>query len=189
MTERIKRIGNHNISEKTLYTSIYKSIGLKAKLNSTITKDYIKSHSADVRLLYHPFWMIKNLVVADRPPFPPKKIPRIIFVDAVSGYRGIFSHVPPVTEEEAGDEQIVSPYIGKNDVGRYAEDVREKQINKQYMLKKPNHEHLETSLVYLPIYKVTVGSDEIDQTFYINGNTGESEQFLSDRWLNGKDLL
>lgn len=168
---------------------MYKSLGMKARLNKTITADYLKEHTTSSSLLYHPFWMVKNLVVADRPPFPPKKIPRMIFVDAVSGYRGIFSHVPPVSEEAVDEGLIVQPFIQENEVDRYTEDVRAKQINKQYLLKKPRHEQVETALVYLPIYKVVVESNEINKIFYINGNTGESERFLSERWKSGKDLI
>lgn len=185
----IKRIGKTHISEKELYQSIYKSLGMKARLNKTINADYLKKNTTSATLLYHPFWMVKNLVLADRPPFPPKKIPRMIFIDAVSGYRGIFSHVPPVSEEAVDEEKIVEALIREEAVDQYAEDVRAKQIDKQYLLKKPRHEALETALVYLPIHKVVVESAEVNKTFYINGNTGESEQFLSERWKNGKDLI
>lgn len=185
----IKRIGTTYISEKKLYKSIYKSLGLKVRMNKTITVDYLKKHTTSKSLLYHPFWMVKNMVLADRPPFPPKKIPSMIFVDAVSGYRGIFSHVSPVSEESVDDGAIVEPSIREAEVDRYIEDVRTKQINKQYLLKKPRHEIVETSMAYLPIYKVVVGSPEVNKTFYINGNTGESEQFLSERWHSGKDLI
>jgi|SRR5699024_1651026 len=185
----IKRIGTTYISEKELYKSIYISLGMKARMNKTITADYLKKHTTSESLLYHPFWMVKNLILADRPPFPPKKIPRMIFVDAVSGYRGIFSHVPPVSEEAVVDGVIVEPVIQENEVDKYAEDVRRKQIDKQYLLKKPRQEIVETSMVYLPIYKVVVDSVVVKRTFYINGNTGESEQFLSERWSSGKDLI
>lgn len=142
------------------------------------------------KLIHHPFWMVKSLIVAARPPFPPRKIPRMIFIDAVSGYRGIFSHVPPVTEEEAAYDTVVEPFLeSEADIAAYIRDVQERQINRQYMLKKPEHEVIDRTLVYLPIYKVRVESDEIDDVFYINANTGESENFLSGRWRNGEDLL
>lgn len=189
MTGNIKRIGEKNITEKALYRSVYKSLGMKARWNKNLSAEYMKEHTTSEKLLYHPFWAVKNLVVADRPPFPPRKIPRMIFVDAVSGYRGIFSHVPVLTDEEAGEGQIVAPYIMEEDLHKYAEDVRKKQIDKQYLLKKPGHETVETTLVYLPIYEVKVKSPEVEGTFYINANTGESEQFLSERWRDGKDLI
>ena len=183
----IKRIGSRNISEKALYRAMYKSLGIKVKMNKTITPEHLKSHTTAKTLIHHPFWMVKSMVLADRPPFPPRKIPRMIFVDAVSGYRGIFSHVPPVTEEEAGEK--VDPYIMEEDLQKYVDDVRKRQIDKQYMLKKPRHETVETSLAYLPVYEVKVESAEVDETFHINANTGESEGFLSERWRSGKDLL
>jgi len=113
----------------------------------------------------------------------------MIFVDAVSGYRCIFSHVPAIREEEADADQIIAPYIMEEDVHKYAKDVRKKQIDKQYLLKKPDDEVLETSLVYLPIFKVVIESNEVDGTFYINAITGEHEKYLSERWNDGKDLM
>lgn len=190
--KNIKRIGDgHNdISGSKLYKAVYKSLGLKDRLSKSVNQEYIREHIHHEELMYHPFWMVKNLVVAERPPFASKKIPRIIFVDAVSGYRGIFSHVPPLTEEEVNVRQLTSLQIDSEEaVSKYIKDVQVKQINRSYVLKKPLHEVQETSLVYLPIWKVKLKSNEINRTFFINKNTGESEQFLSERWRNGKDLL
>lgn len=190
--KNIKRIGDgqNDISGPKLYKAVYKSLGLKGKLSKRVNQDYIREHVHHEELIYHPFWMVKNLVVAERPPFASKKIPRIIFVDAVSGYRGIFSHVPPLTDEAVDDGQLTSLQIDSEEaVSKYIKDVQVKQINRSYILKKPLHEIKETSLVYLPIWKVRLKSSEFNRTFFINKNTGESEQFLSERWWNGKDLL
>src|SRR5690625_4363106 len=188
--KKIQRIGNKLISESVLYKSIYKSLGVKGKINKSINIDYIHENVTDKELIYHPFWIVKNLVIAERPPFPSKKMPNIIFIDAVSGYRGLFSKIPPVTAEEVEGETLVPLRISnEKDVNKYIKNVQEKQINRSYILKKPIHEVKEVSLVYLPIWKVKVKSDELNETFYINGNTGESEKFMSDRWKSGKDLL
>lgn len=190
MTQSIKRIGEKNISDEKLYKAVYKAMGLKRKVNSKVNISYIKENLVEETLIYHPIWLVKSLIVAARPPFQPKKIPRMIFVDAVSGYRGIFSHVPPLVDETADTSQTVTPFLYKEeDIASYVKDVQEKQINRQYVLKKPAHEVIETSLVYLPVYKIKVQSEEIDETFYINANTGESEKFLSERWAGKKDLL
>lgn len=185
----IKRIGTDTITDEVLFKSIYKSLGTRQKFNRAITPSHIRNHVVKKELLYHPIWMVKNIVVAARTPFPPKKIPRIIFIDAVSGYRGLFSHVPHISEGRGGEGTVISPDIDREGVGEYIEDVRAKQINRSYMLKKPDHENRETTLVYLPIWEVTIQSNYIEGTFYINGNTGEDEKFMSDRWKNGKDLI
>src|SRR5699024_7607103 len=112
----ISRIGDKNISDARLYKSIYKSLGIRQKLNRTINPDYVRDHTTRKETLYHPFWMAKNLIVADRSPFPPKKIPRIIFVDAVSGYRGLFSHVPPINAESVADNVLTAPQITEENV-------------------------------------------------------------------------
>lgn len=190
MTQTIKRIGEKNINEDKLIKSIYKSLGAKQKLSRRIDASYIRAHITDQELIYHPFWMVKSLIIAARPPFPPKKIPRMIFIDAVSGYRGIFSHVPPITKEEAADGSITTPFLrSEEDIDIYIRHVQEKQINKQYLLKKPEHEVVERTLAHLPLFKIRVESAEISGTFYINANTGEPEDFLSERWAGRKDLL
>lgn len=188
--KKIQRIGNKLISDPELYTSIYKSLGVKGKFNNTVNPDYIRKHVLEKELIYHPFWIAKTLVIAERPPFPSKKMPNVIFVDAVSGYRGLFSHIPPVTEEEIETNTLATLRINKEeDVNKYIKNVQEKQINRSYILKKPIHEVKDVSLIYLPIWKVKVKSEDLKETFYINGNTGESEKFMSERWKSGKDLL
>jgi hypothetical protein len=188
--KKIRRIGNRLISETLLYKSIYKSLGVKEKMNKSVNIDYIRENMTDKELTYHPFWIVKNLVIAERPPFPSKKMPNVIFIDAVSGYRGLFSKIPPVIEEKVEGNTLAPLRISKEEVvSKYVKNVQEKQINRSYILKKPLHEVKEVSLVYLPIWKVRVKSDEINETFYINGNTGESEKFMSERWKSGKDLL
>ncbi|CAM4333410.1 hypothetical protein [Lacicoccus alkaliphilus] len=190
MTQTIKRIGEKNITEEKLIKSVYKSLGAKERFTRRVDTSYIRAHITGQELIHHPFWMVKSLIVAARPPFPPKKIPRMIFIDAVSGYRGIFSHVPTITEEEAADGSIAAPFLrNEEDIDIYIRHVQEKQINKQYLLKKPEHEVVEKTLAHLPIFKVRVESAEINDVFYINANTGESEAFLSERWRSKKDLL
>ncbi|GAB3793254.1 hypothetical protein [Virgibacillus kimchii] len=188
--KKVQRIGKKLISESAIYTSIYKSLGVKGKFNQSVNPGYIQKHTVEKDLIYHPFWIAKNLVIAERPPFPSKKMPNIIFVDAVSGYRGLFSTIPPVAEEEVEPTALIPLRINnKEDVNKYIKNVQEKQINRSYILKKPVHEVKEVSLVYLPIWKVKVKAAEINDTFYINGNTGESEKFMSERWKSGNDLL
>jgi hypothetical protein len=188
--KRIQRIGTNLITDAVLYKSIYKSIGVKGKFNHKVNPDYVRAHAVEKELIYHPFWIVKNLVIAERPPFPPKKMPNVIFIDAVSGYRGLFSRIPPVTDEKVEESSLALLRISKEEeLKKYIKNVQEKQINRSYILKKPIHEVKEVSLVYLPIWKVKVKSGEINDTFYINGNTGESEKFMSERWKNGKDLL
>ena len=188
----IKIIGEQNkgLSDDALYKCVYKSLGIRGKLNSRITPVYIQENVQLKSLIYHPFWVVKNLIVAERPPFSPKKIPRIIFIDAVSGYRGLFSHVPPLSDECIEENHLIEPYIDTEETAsKYIKDVQDRQINKGYVLKKPKHEVKEVLLVYLPIWKVKVTSSEVNDIFYINNNTGESEQFLSTRWAGRHDLL
>jgi len=187
----IKVIGdNITVTEHELYKHVYKAAGFKARLNRSINEHYLRQNTKTCDLMYHPFWLAKTLVIADRPPFPPRTHPNMIFVDAVSGYRGVFSKVPPIHDREIGHGSLVETYItDKREAERYVKNVQEKQINRSYILKKPRHEIKEIFLVYLPLWKVAILSGLVNETFYINGNTGESEKFMSERWQSGKDLL
>lgn len=188
-TKKIQRIGSETISDKILYKAIYKSIGVKRRFNKAWSPDYIRNHLVKKELIYHPFWIVKNLVVAARPPFPPKKTPNIIFIDAVSGYRGLFTKIPPLKNEEVEMDVLVTVQLPEEELDKYIKNVQQKQINRSYVLKKPHHEVKEVSLVYLPIWKAKIKGDQINETFYINGNSGESEKYMSERWKNRKDLL
>lgn len=188
-TEDLQRIGTKNISHQLLVKSIYKSLGMKTKLNKNITPAYIEHHIQSKQLIYHPIWMVKNMVLAGRPPFPPKKIPRVIFVDAVSGYRGLFSHVPHLRTEKQSAGEVITHQIDETSLEKYISDVQAKQINRAYLMKKPRHVREGTTLAYLPIWKVSVKSDLVNHVFFINANTGENEQFMSDRWKSGKNLI
>lgn len=186
----IKRIGDTSlISEEELYKYLHKSMRLRSKMNKEINLNYLKQHTIQRELIYHPFWIAKVLVIAERSPFPSKKTPNVIFVDAISGYRGLFSKIPPIKDEIVDRNQSVKMVIAEEkEAMKYVKHVQEKQINRSYVLKKPIHEVKEILPVYLPLWKVEIKSELVDDTFFINGNTGESEKYLSERW-EGKDLL
>ncbi|MBC5638314.1 hypothetical protein H8S33_16150 [Ornithinibacillus sp. BX22] len=187
----IQRVGTENrISEVELYQYIYKSLGLGQKFNKSITIKHLIDYTTEKKLIYHPFYIAKTIVIAERPPFPPRRTPNLIFVDGVSGYRGVFSKVPPLTREEVEPDYLVSVRIpDEHSAVNYVRDVQQKQINRSYVLKKPKHEIREISLNYLPLWKVAVKSELVKEIFYINANTGESEKYMSRRWREGKDLL
>lgn len=70
----------------------------------------------------------------------------------------------------------------------YIQDLQS-QINKKYLLKKPKHEIREVFLSYLPMWEYTITTELRDKTFYLNANTGESEEFLSNLWEEDSWLL
>lgn len=72
---------------------------------------------------------------------------------------------------------------------KYVHDVQDKQINRSYILKKPRHEIRDIFPAYLPMWKIAVRNHVLNETFYINANTGELETHMQKRWQNGRDLL
>ncbi len=178
------------IQEEDLPKSIYKMLGVQAKMNRTIDTHYIKQHIKEAKRFYHPLWVAKLLVIADRKPFPPRKKPNMVFVDAVSGYRGLFPSIPPMNETQVERAEAATPQITKQQVEqKYIIDVQQNQINRSYVLKKPRYHLEDVFLTYLPLWEVEVDSDYLSKTFVINANTGDSEEYMSGLWGSGELLL
>lgn len=169
---------------------IRESLGVKkwrwrdlSKLRDAITKQ---------QLIHHPLWLGKVVTYADRPPFPPKKTPNVVFVDAVSGYRGVLERVPTVTEGIGGDNEMqVSPVIVASAHAEQFVQAVLHTLNRGYVLKKPKHELAALDMVLLPLWKVTLDLDK-PHTAYLNAVTGEPESYLarlwgSDSWLSLDD--
>lgn len=130
----------------------------------------------------------KTLVIADRKPFPPKKTPNMIFIDAVSGYRGLLSTVPETSDAVIIERKLVHPNIIRKDVLPYIQDVQTSQINRSYILKRPKHELVDYFLIYLPLWKGKIVSQHLNEGFVINANTGESEKHMAKLWKSNKLL-
>src|SRR5690625_2736810 len=186
----IHRIGDTAlIGEAELYKFVQKALPIKFRMNKSIDETVLKQ-SDKAELIYHPFWLAKTLVIAERPPFQPKKLPNMIFVDGVSGYRGVFSKIPDIVEMEVNRTDVQPLVITSEEEARkYVKDVQIKQINRSYLLKKQKHEIVEMSLGYVPIWQVLIRTSELHETFYINANTGESEKYMAKRWQDRKDLI
>ncbi|TRM12111.1 hypothetical protein FH966_10680 [Lentibacillus cibarius] len=174
--------GDRLIDNNDLYFYVYKSLKLSTKLKKNISVERIKTDTYRKELIFHPMWLAKLLVIADRKPFPPKQVPMICFVDAVSGYRGLSSEFK-ITKCSTEPTEMKEPKIVKQeDIERYIKDVQNRQINRSYILKKPRHKIVDYSLVYLPLWKIEIDSVLIPEPLILNANTGESEKYLSSQW-------
>ncbi|MEC5424795.1 hypothetical protein QGM71_15015 [Virgibacillus sp. C22-A2] len=186
--EDIVLLGSNTlIQEENLCKYMYKTLNWSMKVKKGINTDFLKRNIHSKELIYHPIWLAKLLVIADRKPFKPKKIPMMCFVDAVSGYRGLLTTVPKTTDHPIGSTKVIAPRIDKSEeVQKYIKDIQHTQINRSYVLKKPEHKIVEKFLVHLPIWKVQVEEGSFKKVFMINANTGESEEYMSDQWKTEK---
>lgn len=76
----VKQIGERQVvTEDNLHQFIYKNIGLKNKLKTKVNKEYVKQQLADYDLIYHPMWLAKTIVIAERPTISSKKIAQYHF--------------------------------------------------------------------------------------------------------------
>ncbi|SIS45543.1 hypothetical protein [Salimicrobium salexigens] len=185
----VKVLGEDTIEENEIAGWVYKNLKPVLKMNRSLNTETVQKGIKQLEKLYYPLWAIKILVIAERKPFPPKITPNMIFVDGISGYRGVFTSIPPTGEKNAQEASVLSPVLYEKEVKtKYVKDVQEKQINRKYVLKKPKYQMEDIELLYLPIWKTKVETSFFSDTFYINGNTGESEDLLmklaeSKEWL------
>lgn len=190
--DEISIIGDHQlISDEKLIKGMYKSLKWSVRLRRLINEKELKQSITNKQLIYHPLWVAKLIVIADRKPFNPKKTPMMAFVDGVSGYRGLFATNPKIeTATNIMSSQRTKPVIhDENEVLKYITDVQQKQINRSYVLKKPNHKVVDFFLAYLPIWIVDISHNKIKQQFIINANTGESEQYMAGLWKTKERLI
>ncbi|GGD03110.1 hypothetical protein GCM10007216_37280 [Thalassobacillus devorans] len=180
-------LGEDTLESHELPGYMYKNLKPSLKLNRQLNKELIEKGIVKKEKVYHPMWIVKMLEIADRKPFPPRKRPNMLFVDAVSGYRGLFPNVPPITQKEETSTRVKKASITKQELlGKYIVDVQEKQINRKYVLKKPGYEIKEIEMVYLPLWLVEVETAFFSKTFVLNGNTGESEDLLMKLWKSNE---
>lgn len=179
----VNLLGEDTVAERDLPAHIYKSLHPPLKWNKQLNEAAVEKGIAKKEKIYHPMWVVKMLIIADRKPFPPRIKPNMAFIDAVSGYRGLFPNVPPITEAEVPSTKIQKAVITKQELlDKYVKHVQEKQINRSYILKKPKYEIKDTEMVYLPLWRVEIDTAFLTKTFIINGNTGESEDLLMKLW-------
>jgi|SRR5699024_946467 len=189
MYKKISILGNNELlSREQVYDSMFKSLKWSTRVKKEINSDFLKKNTKQKELIYHPLWLAKLLVIADRKPFPPKKTPMIAFIDSISGYRGLLSKVPNIVKvKPAMNSKIRKPMITDSDeIKKYIIDVQKSQINRSYVLKKPEYEIIDHFLVHLPLWKVTVDNSMLKQKFVINANTGESEGHMASLWNTNK---
>lgn len=165
------------LQSKALLRALRQELGSKKRRSLTALYQTVTSQ----KLIYHPLWLGKVLTLAARPPFPPKKTPNLVFVDAVSGYRGVLERIPTLEEGTPDDGQYVQPVIDLNEVARqYVQSVLH-TINRGYVLKKPEHQLASLELVLLPLWQISLDLDT-PQRVYLNGVTGESESYMANLW-------
>lgn len=120
----------------------------------------------------------------------------MVFVDGVSEYRGILGTVPPTQtlavtdsdELEAADgvtlaSHVVRPrsLVDRARAQDLVTDVQTRQINRSYLLRKPQHRTRRLELLRLPLWRLG-SSDGTGSTRWVNAVTGDDERFLAAQW-------
>lgn len=129
-------------------------------------------------LLLHPLWIAWSDVLADRPPFRTAVRPSVIFVDAVSEYRGLLASVPHTQVVEAATVHPAT--VSRERAMELVVDVQRSQINRSYLLRKPRHEVRRLELLHLPVWVFDPGGGA--PAGYVNAVSGADESYLAGRW-------
>ncbi|WP_147383476.1 hypothetical protein [Nesterenkonia natronophila] len=162
-----------------LLRAVRKSLGVRGWRWHRLSE--LRESVTDQELIYHPLWLGKVLTLADRPPFPPKRIPNAAFVDAVSGYRGVLERIPEVSHGTNDDGRQVKPVINtEQQAKRYVQAVMH-TVNRGYVLKKPQHQLASLELLYMPLWKVTAEVPE-RRVVHVNAVTVEPETYMARQW-------
>ncbi|WP_150462143.1 hypothetical protein [Nesterenkonia ebinurensis] len=171
------------LSDKAFLSGVRRGLGpvRRFRVSSAQAEAAISSR----KLIHHPIWLAKILSYADRPPFPPKVRPNVVFIDAVSGYRGVMETIPPLRDplgdDDAAAHQSALKITTAEQTRPYIKAVLDK-VDRSYMMKKPRHSIEEITLVYLPLWRVKLDLAEGPDELIINANTGEPETYMADQW-------
>ena len=141
-------------------------------------------------------WVAWAEVVAARPPLAPLVRPTMIFVDAVSEYRGVLGVVPrtqrltidgPRVLREGRtlveDERVTvpAPRLDRDRAAEMVTEVQRGQIDRTYLLRKPQHRTRRLELLHLPVWRFASPGTGIPERV-VNAVTGEDEGYLAARW-------
>ena len=167
-----------DVDPEVLLKGVRQGLGLKWRRHRL---DSLQTAITGKELVYHPLWLGKVLTFADRPPFPPKRTPNVVFIDAVSGYRGVLERVPAVDGGRQGvGTQVEAVITSRTRAERYVRAVLH-TVNRGYVLKKPQHELVSLDMVWLPLWKVSLNVDR-PRLVHVNGVTGEPESYMAQLW-------
>ena len=122
---------------------------------------------------YKPYWFVKILALAARPPLKPKKIKYVAFVDAVTGFAGLTYSFPQFVKIDTGELNIEKPQVDKHKMMSIINKVTEQQILRKYLLKRPELIINDSELIFLPYLKAKVYAGNTLNTLYINRISGE----------------
>lgn len=128
----------------------------------------------ETQYVLHPFWFIKVAAYADRLPFSPKLRRHVLYIDAVTGERGLTDRFPEIEKKTRTGKKIVPPLLKDEDVKQMTEELIENLILRTYLLKRPRIEVAGRELVYLPHYQVRVNvRDGEIHSLSVNALSGE----------------
>ena len=174
--------GGEPVSTDVIVRGARNALGMRRRARTSVRE--VRAVMVASELVHHPMWIAKVLTYADRPPFSPKVTPNAVFVDAVSGYRGVLETMPAMDQPLPERANRPEATIATAEAAKAYVDAVLQKVNRQYMLRKPRHEIAELLQVALPLIRVRLDLDG-GTDVVINGNTGAPETYMASLW--GKD--
>ena len=119
------------------------------------------AETVEINLCYKKIYFLKVLALASRVPFPPKKVPYVIFYDPETREGGITYEVPESEQIEVDEQLVRQTEFSLEDFEKEQPALIEKYILKQYLLKRPEIELRGSDELYLPYYSCRFEGQEI----------------------------
>ncbi len=160
--------GSEYVNLDNVYSIVLKEKSLiKIGISIKIKKNRM---SYNVNKTYRPFYFVNIEALCDRPPFKPKKVYYVIYIDAVSGRYGLTYVYPNYSSYYAKKEDICSEVFTKHKIEDMLSNIIEKLILRKYVIKRPSLKILNGKMVYIPYYEVKCDGNDI---YLVNILSGE----------------
>jgi hypothetical protein len=129
---------------------------------------------------YYPFWFIKAEAYADRSPFSPKLRRHVLYIDAMTGDRGLTNQFPKIEQKSKTKIDVLSPRFNKEKVDNLINELVEDFILRPYLLKRPTVKIVGKELIYLHYYLVNVKTkSDVRYSLSVNSLSGEIRKNLN----------
>lgn len=130
----------------------------------------------DVNLIFYPMWIILIEAWADRPPFKPKRMEFVGYIDPFIKDSGLINSIPIIKKINVKKEYVISPpsYEFNDSLISLEKKILKVDIRKQFALKTPSLNIISRKLAFLPCWKGTIKKEVHAQEsiVVINGLNG-----------------
>lgn len=139
-------------------------------------------HLGEISLFFYPLWILFIEGWADRPPFKPKRMEFVGYVDPFSYDSGLLDVIPKskIIRVKPGFAVLPTHSNGQEEfLSRAVEKILTVDIRRLFALKMPRLGIVSKELMFLPCWKGTVNKAEGESLIVINCLNGRVEHRIT----------